>query len=99
MATASYVLAGTKAAHESFGSTCHGAGRELSRRKAKERVQHVVSAAPCKKGIEVRASSAKGLIEEAPEAYKDVDQVVDVMAETGIATKVARLRPMAIIKG
>jgi tRNA-splicing ligase RtcB len=50
-------------------------------------------------GIEVRASSAKGLIEEAPEAYKDVDQVVDVMAETGIATKVARLRPMAIIKG
>lgn len=50
-------------------------------------------------GIEVRAGSAKGLIEEAPEAYKAVDQVVDVMAEPGIITKVARLRPIAIIKG
>src|SRR6266511_3600070 len=50
-------------------------------------------------GIEVRAGSAKGLIEEAPEAYKAVDQVVDVIAEAGITTKVARLRPIAIIKG
>jgi tRNA-splicing ligase RtcB (3'-phosphate/5'-hydroxy nucleic acid ligase) len=101
MGTASYVLAGTEAAmRESFGSSCHGAGRQLSRRKAKERVQydrlrHTLQEA----GIEVRAGSAKGLIEEAPEAYKDVEQVVDVMAETGIAVKVARLRPIAIIKG
>jgi tRNA-splicing ligase RtcB (3'-phosphate/5'-hydroxy nucleic acid ligase) len=101
MGTTSYVLAGTEGAmRESFGSTCHGAGRQLSRRKAKERVQydhlrHALQEA----GIEVRAGSAKGLIEEAPEAYKDVEQVVDVVAETGIAAKVARLRPIAIIKG
>jgi tRNA-splicing ligase RtcB len=101
MGTASYVLAGTQAAmRETFGSTCHGAGRRLSRRKAKdtiayERLRRELDGA----GIEVRAASAKGLIEEAPQAYKPVEQVVDVMAETGIAAKVARLRPIAIIKG
>jgi tRNA-splicing ligase RtcB (3'-phosphate/5'-hydroxy nucleic acid ligase) len=101
MGTASYVLAGTETAmRESFGSTCHGAGRQISRRKAKETVDYnELRRALHDAGIEVRAGSAKGLIEEAPEAYKAVDQVVDVMAETGIAAKVARLRPIAIIKG
>jgi tRNA-splicing ligase RtcB len=101
MGTASYVLAGTATAmRESFGSTCHGAGRQLSRRKAKDtinydRLRHALHEA----GIEVRAGSARGLIEEAPEAYKSIDEVVDVMARTGITAKVARLRPIAIIKG
>ena len=101
MGTASYVLSGTETAmQESFGSTCHGAGRQLSRRKAKETVVYDrLCRALHDAGIEVRAASAKGLIEEAPEAYKAVDQVVDVMAETGIAVKVARLRPIAIVKG
>jgi tRNA-splicing ligase RtcB (3'-phosphate/5'-hydroxy nucleic acid ligase) len=101
MGTASYVLSGTEAAmQESFGSTCHGAGRRLSRRKAKETVGYDrLRRELHEAGIEVRAGSAKGLIEEAPEAYKAVDQVVDVMAEAGITTKVARLRPIAIIKG
>ena len=101
MGTASYVLAGTETAmRESFGSTCHGAGRQLSRRKAKENIDYnQLRRALQEAGIEVRAGSAKGLIEEAPEAYKDVDAVVEVMAEAGIVTKVARLRPIAIIKG
>ena len=101
MGTASYVLSGTETAmRESFGSTCHGAGRQLSRRKAKEMVVYDrLRRALYDAGIEVRAASVKGLIEEAPEAYKSVDQVVDVMADTGIAVKVARLRPIAIVKG
>jgi tRNA-splicing ligase RtcB (3'-phosphate/5'-hydroxy nucleic acid ligase) len=101
MGTASYVLSGTEGSmRESFGSTCHGAGRQLSRRKAKELVDYQqLRRTLHDAGIEVRAASAKGLIEEAPEAYKAVDQVVDVVAETHIADKVARLRPIAIIKG
>jgi tRNA-splicing ligase RtcB len=101
MGTASYVLSGTEAAmRTSFGSACHGAGRQLSRRKAKATVEYNrLRRALEEAGIVVRAGSAKGLIEEAPEAYKAIDQVVDVMAETGIAAKVARLRPVAIIKG
>ena len=101
MGTASYVLAGTQGAmRESFASSCHGAGRQLSRRKAKEvvaydRLRRELHDA----GIEVRAGSAKGLIEEAPEAYKAVEDVVGVVAETGLAAKVARLRPIAVIKG
>jgi tRNA-splicing ligase RtcB len=101
MGTASYVLSGTEGSmRESFGSTCHGAGRQLSRRKAKELVDYQqLRRTLHDAGIEVRAASAKGLVEEAPEAYKAVDQVVDVVAETHIADKVARLRPIAIIKG
>jgi tRNA-splicing ligase RtcB len=101
MGTASYVLSGTEGSmRESFGSTCHGAGRQLSRRKAKELVDYQqLRRTLHDAGIEVRAASAKGLIEEAPEAYKEVDQVVDVVAATHIADKVARLRPIAIIKG
>jgi tRNA-splicing ligase RtcB (3'-phosphate/5'-hydroxy nucleic acid ligase) len=101
MGTASYVLAGTDVAmSETFGSTCHGAGRRLSRHKAKQTIDYNrVRQELHDMGVEVRAASAKGLLEEAPAAYKDVDQVVDVMAETGVAAKVARLVPVAIVKG
>ena len=101
MGTASYVLAGTEGAmRESFGSSCHGAGRRLSRRKAKEvvaydQLRRMLNEA----GVEVRAGSAKGLMEEAPQAYKAVEDVVDVVAGIGLAAKVARLRPIAVIKG
>jgi tRNA-splicing ligase RtcB len=101
MGTASYVLAGTDVAmSRTFGSTCHGAGRQLSRHKAKRTIDYNRLRQDLHEmGIEVRAASAKGLLEEAPEAYKDVEQVVDVMAETEVAAKVARLVPVAIIKG
>lgn len=101
MGTASWVLMGTQGSMEkSFGSTCHGAGRTMSRSQAKREVwgedlreeleQH---------GIAVRAGSMPGLAEEAPKAYKDVDEVIEVVANAGIAEKVARIRPVAVIKG
>ena len=101
MGTASYVLAGTeKAMRETFGSSCHGAGRQLSRSKAKKSIDYNrLRQNLHDMDIEVRGGSAKGLLEEAPEAYKDVEQVVDVMQETGITRKVARLRPIAVVKG
>jgi tRNA-splicing ligase RtcB (3'-phosphate/5'-hydroxy nucleic acid ligase) len=101
MGTASYVLAGTGVAmSETFGSTCHGAGRLMSRHKAKRTIDYNRLRQELHDlGIEVRAASAKGLIEEAPAAYKDVEQVVDVMAATGITVTVARLVPIAIVKG
>ncbi len=101
MGTASYVLAGTqKAMDETFGSTCHGAGRAMSRMAAKRKVSAEVLKKQLRdKGIVVLAGSAKGLVEEAPEAYKDVHGVVDVVHNAGIATKVVRLRPLAVIKG
>jgi tRNA-splicing ligase RtcB len=101
MGTASYVLAGTDVAmSETFGSSCHGAGRRLSRQKAKRTIDYNrLRQELHDMGIEVRAASAKGLIEEAPAAYKDVEEVVNVMAKVGITVKVARLVPVAIVKG
>jgi tRNA-splicing ligase RtcB len=101
MGTASYVLAGTGVAmSETFGSTCHGAGRLMSRHKAKQTIDYNrLRQQLHDMGIEVRAASAKGLIEEAPAAYKDVEQVVDVMAATGVTVTVARLVPIAVVKG
>jgi tRNA-splicing ligase RtcB len=101
MGTASYVLAGTGVAmSETFGSTCHGAGRLMSRHKAKQTIDYNRLRQELHDlGIEVRAASAKGLIEEAPAAYKDVEQVVDVMAATGVTVTVARLVPIAVVKG
>ncbi|MCU0559534.1 MAG: RtcB family protein [Desulfobacterales bacterium] len=101
MGTASWVLLGTQAsmAH-SFGSTCHGAGRTMSRHHAKKSVQgHNLRRELEAKGIQVRAGSLSGLAEEAPGAYKDVDRVVDVVHGAGIAKQVARLKPLAVIKG
>ncbi len=101
MGTASYVLVGTnKAIEETFGSAAHGAGRLLSRAEAKRQVRGEKLREQLKaQGIEVRAGSLAGLAEEAPDAYKDVDAVVDIIHAAGIARKVARLRPLAVMKG
>jgi tRNA-splicing ligase RtcB len=101
MGTASFVMVGLDASSEvSFGSACHGAGRALSRSAAKHRVtgaalRRELEAA----GIVVRCSSNEELAEEAPLAYKDVERVVDVVARADIAKKVARLRPIGVLKG
>ncbi len=101
MGTASYVLVGTQKAMElTFGSTCHGAGRVMSRREARKQVQGSELRKKLERqGIVVRAGSNKGLAEEAPAAYKDVSRVVEVVHGVGIARKVTRLRPLAVIKG
>jgi len=101
MGTASWVLLGTEGSMEqSFGSTCHGAGRTMSRKKAKKTVRgDRLKDELESRGIHIRAGSMPGLAEEAPLAYKDVDAVVEVVARAGIAKKVARLRPVAVIKG
>lgn len=101
MGTSSWVMVGTEASMErSFGSSCHGAGRVLSRKQAKKRVRgDQLRQDLQREGIHIRAGSMAGLAEEAPEAYKDVDRVVNTVAGAGIALKVARLRPVAVIKG
>ncbi|HEY6140811.1 MAG TPA: RtcB family protein [Thermoanaerobaculia bacterium] len=101
MGTASYLLAGLPGAMEqSFGSSCHGAGRLMSRTQAKKQIDgHELRQRLERMGIVAEAASTKGLVEEAPEAYKDVDAVVGVVAQAGIAKKIARLVPVAVIKG
>lgn len=101
MGTASYVLAGTEAAMNlSFGSTCHGAGRMLSRTAAKRQVQgEQLRKQLNKQGIHVRAGSMAGLAEEAPLAYKSVDEVVAVVDRAGLSRIVARLEPVLVVKG
>jgi tRNA-splicing ligase RtcB len=101
MGTASWILVGTSASMEqTFGSTCHGAGRVMSRKKAKSTIRgSELRQSLEKKGISVRAGSMPGLAEEAPEAYKDVDEVVRVVHGAGIARKVARIVPIAVVKG
>ncbi len=97
----SYVLVGTqKAMQETFGSTCHGAGRAMSRNQAKKvSCGRSILEELQKKGIHVRAAGKSTLVEEMPDAYKDVNMVVGVVAAAGIGRKVARLRPMGVIKG
>ena len=101
MGRMSYILAGTEGAmRETFGSTCHGAGRMQSRSAMKKQLQgRDVLNQLSKRGIEVRAGSMSGLAEEAPEAYKDVESVVNVAHGAGISRKVARTRPLAVVKG
>ncbi len=101
MGTASYVLLGTPGSmNQTFGSTCHGAGRMLSRTKARKIVRGQRLRQELEdRGITVCAGSLPGLAEEAPVAYKDVSQVVETVAQAGIARKVARLEPIAVIKG
>lgn len=101
MGTASYVLVGTEEAMRvSFGSTCHGAGRVLSRRAAKRKIRGSKLREELEaRGIAIRAGSMAGLAEEAPEAYKDIDRVVDVVQRAHLARKVARLEPLAVMKG
>jgi len=101
MGTESYLCAGTeKAMFETFGSSCHGAGRVMSRNKARKssnirQVKHDLDF----KGIQVRAASNHTLLEEMSSAYKDVSEVVNVMSEAGIVQKIVRTLPLAVIKG
>jgi tRNA-splicing ligase RtcB (3'-phosphate/5'-hydroxy nucleic acid ligase) len=101
MGTASYVLAGEPGSMDrSFGTTCHGAGRRLSRTAAKKEVHGTQLRRELEaQGIVVRSASNKGLAEEAPVAYKDVESVVDVVARAGLARRVARLVPIGVVKG
>jgi tRNA-splicing ligase RtcB len=97
----SYVCAGTETAfRETFGSSCHGAGRLLSRVKAKKaaRGRRIYEELE-KDGIILRSASLDGALEEIPEAYKDVADVVEAAAGAGLCRKVARLRPIGVIKG
>ncbi len=99
MGTASYVLVGVNGG-QAFHSTCHGAGRAMSRHAAARRtsvgrLRRELAAA----GIEVRCRSARGLTEEAPFAYKDVDAVVETVERAGLARRVARLVPLGVVKG
>ena len=101
MGTASWVLVGTqKAMEETFGTVCHGAGRQMSRtaakkseaaRNARQRLEE--------QGIYVKSETREGIAEEIPEAYKNVDEVIEVVHQAGISHKVARLRPIGVIKG
>jgi tRNA-splicing ligase RtcB (3'-phosphate/5'-hydroxy nucleic acid ligase) len=101
MGTASWVLAGGEGAmRETFGSVCHGAGRLMSRtavRKGKD--ARAEQRKLEQQGILVRSETKDGILEELPEAYKNVDEVIEVVHNAGLARKVARLRPMAVIKG
>jgi len=101
MGTSSWVLTGTETSMKrSFGSSCHGAGRVMSRSQAKRRVwgEDLIKQL-AQDGIEVRAGSLPGLAEESPQAYKNVDMVVESVVGAGIAKKVAVLRPIVVIKG
>jgi len=100
MGTESYILQGTKKAEETFGSTCHGAGRIMSRHQAirlwrGEQIQENLR----KKGIYVHPASWKVMAEESPDAYKDVKKVVNVADGAGISKKVAKLLPLGVVKG
>jgi len=101
MGTASYVMVGTqKAMDETFGSTCHGAGRVLSRKAAKKQSRgRSINRELEDQGILVRWTGRSTLAEEMPDAYKDISEVIEVVHGAGISSKVARLRPMAVIKG
>ena len=99
--TASWLLLGNERSMDlSFGSTAHGAGRTMSRRAAKRRYNsQAVKDALQSRGIYVKALSREGIVEETPQAYKDVDVIADISHSLGIATKVARLVPLGVIKG
>ncbi len=100
MGTESYLLKGTKEAEETFGSTCHGAGRIMSRHQAlkKWRGEQVVKDLK-DKGIYIHPASLKVVAEEAPDAYKDIKNVVNIAHETGISKKVVKCTPLGVVKG
>ena len=101
MGTASWVLAGPKSGgNDAFSSSCHGAGRRLSRAAARKSVDSGARVEALEsRGIHIRAKTPNVLSEEAPEAYKDVDEVIRLTGDAGLARPVARLRPIAVIKG
>jgi len=100
MGTSSYLLVGTEESKEAWYTVCHGAGRTMSRHEAMRRVsgEEVVKKLK-EKGIIVKCWSSRGIAEEAPMAYKDVDEVVGVVHNAGLSKKVAKLVPLAVIKG
>jgi len=100
MGTASYILIGNEKSRESFYSTCHGAGRRMSRMAATRNLspQEIIKYLE-NKGILVKCESLRGLAEEAPEAYKDINEVVEVVHQSQLSLKVAKLVPLAVIKG
>jgi tRNA-splicing ligase RtcB len=100
MGTASYVLVGQKNGEAAFYSTCHGAGRTMSRHEAIRKIsgEEVVKSLE-KKGIICKCWSYRGIAEEAPLAYKNIDEVVGVVHQAGLSKKVAKLLPLAVIKG
>jgi tRNA-splicing ligase RtcB len=101
MGTCSYILVGTeKGMSETFGSTCHGAGRALSRNASRKQLDHKQVLGYLKDNhISIRVASPKLVTEEAPESYKDVSEVVDTCHDAGISYKAVKLRPIAVIKG
>ena len=101
MGTASYILVGAEGAmQQTFGTTCHGAGRVMSRTAARKS-EYAENARQRleDQGIFVRSESRDGITEEIPEAYKDVDAVINVVHNAGLSKRVARLKPMGVIKG
>jgi tRNA-splicing ligase RtcB len=101
MGRASYILVGTEQTlKESFGSVCHGAGRIMSRTQARKghNSKDVIESL-CKLGVIAKASTKEGLTEEVPEAYKPIDEVIEAVHNAGLAKRVARLKPIGVIKG
>jgi tRNA-splicing ligase RtcB len=102
MGTSSYVLSGTAGSMEqTFGSTCHGAGRAMGRKTALKSFnsENIIKNLWEKHRIYVKARSPRIVSEEAPGAYKDVSEVVNVCHNSGIANKVAKLKPLGVVKG
>ena len=101
MGRASWVLVGQPGSMEkTFGTTCHGAGRAMSRTAAvKASKGRRIDRELAERGVVARARSWRGLAEEQPDAYKDVNQVVDVVHSANLAKKVARMRPIGVVKG
>ena len=100
MSAGTYILVGLPGAmEESFGTTCHGAGRQMSRKATNSISARDVEADLSGRGITLRKGSDEGLVEEAPQAYKDMDTVVSVVCGSGLAGKVAKLRPIGVVKG
>ena len=101
MGTCSYVLTGTdQGMEETFGSTCHGAGRAFSRAKSRRNLNYEdVLANLEEQGISIRVASPKLVMEEAPESYKNVTEVVNTCHMAGISNKAVKLRPIAVVKG
>ena len=101
MSTGTYVLAGRKGAmQETFGSTCHGAGRQMSRKSAMENLDiNAVRREMEDRGIYLKSGSEAGVLEEAPDAYKDVSEIIEVVCNAGLTAKVAKLTPLGVVKG
>ena len=101
MGTASYILVGTKESEAlAFGSSCHGAGRNMSRRAATKKWHgRDVARKLADDGVLIRSKSMRGIAEEAPAAYKDVSKVVEASDKAGLARKVAKLIPLICVKG